>query len=173
MKYFRILHRASIYTSSYKYLYLVVQVFNAKLNSSCIKWFYLTSSIIFFFFEINKPSINIYGCKCWYITYQVFMSNIPSLFTKLDISTFFFLFEINKPSANTYALKYWYITYQVFLSNISSISIKSGHINYLWRCFNLNWKRANRGGRQIGDGRWVDWYNYSKKYYISSNSTEF
>ena len=76
-------------------------------------------NIFFFLFEINKPSADTYAYKYGYITYQVFMSNIPTLFLH---NIFFYLFEINKPSADTYAYKYGYITYQVFIPNIPSLS---------------------------------------------------
>ena len=81
--------------------------------------------------EINKTSADTYARKYEYITYQVFIPNIPSLYAKMYISTLFFLFEINNPSANTYALKYEYITYQVCIPNIPSISIKTEKINFL------------------------------------------
>ena len=71
--------------------------------------------------EVNKTSADTYAYKYGYITYQVFIPNIPSFSAKIYISTFFFFFEINNPSVNTYALKYEYITYQVFIPNISSI----------------------------------------------------
>ena len=78
--------------------------------------------------QLVRASTDTYARKYEYITYQVFMSNIPTLFMR---NIFFYLFKINKPSADIYAYKYGYITYQVFILNISSISKKTGHINYL------------------------------------------
>ena len=63
-------------------------------------------------------STDTYAHKYGYITYQVFMSNIPTLFMH---NIFFYLFDINKPSADTYAYKYGYITYQVVIPNIPTL----------------------------------------------------
>ena len=76
-----------------------------------------------------RASTDTYARKYGYITYQGFMSNIPTLFMH---NIFFYLFEINKPSADAYARKYVYITYQVFILNIPSFSKKTGHINSLF-----------------------------------------
>ena len=76
MKYFWVYCRTNIYTSSCKYLFLVVQVFiprHASVKISCVEYLYQTDSINFFSIWVleSSESISIKYCKYLHIVIQV------------------------------------------------------------------------------------------------------